>query len=82
MKELWHPLFCTNGDKKLKHGKRDRHLKSKEGKTMSHLVQKPPSHYHHKKPPAMLMYLLVYQKAEIDQTNTGKLTKTSYIIIT
>ena len=49
---------------------------------MSHLVQKPPSHYEHKKSPAMLKYLLVCQKAVLDQTNTGKLTKTSYIIIT
>ena len=47
---------------------------------MSYLTQKSPYQYHPKKPPAMLMYLLVYQNAEIDQTNTI-LAKTSYISI-
>ena len=42
---------------------------------MSHLVPKPPFQYHHKKPPAMLMYLLVCQKAEIDKTTQGNLPK-------
>ena len=62
-------------------GESDRNLKRKDGKTKSYLVQKSPPHYHQRKPPAMLMYLLVYQRAEIDQNKTGKLTKTSYISI-
>ena len=36
---------------KWMNGKKDRNLTTKEGKTMSHLGQKPPIPYHHKKTP-------------------------------
>ena len=62
------------------HLKNDKKLETKEGRTMLLLVKNLPSHYHLKKPLAMLMYLLVYQKPGTDQTNKGKLTKTSYTI--
>ena len=44
-------------------------LITKEGETMSHLGQIPRIPFYHKKPFSMLMYLLVYEKPERDQTN-------------
>ena len=46
------PSFLSQRrQKKWMNGKKDRNLTTKEGKTMSHLGQKPPIPYHHKKTP-------------------------------
>ena len=70
------PSFLSQLRQKWMNGERI-DLTTKEIETMSHLGQKPPMSFYHKNPLTMLMYFLVYQKPERNQTKTTEVTSAS-----
>ena len=57
------------------HGKTDKNLETKEGRTMSHLVQKPSIPLSPQKTPCYADVFTDLPKTGNRPTNTGKLTK-------